>query len=91
MDPGGEDPLADGVHADVGAGHEGLELRRAVAQEIEPRELVGPEAADDRADAAGRLEDHLAVLGMEGAGGGGVVGHERRWHAQPGAVKSSAW
>ena len=81
FDSRGEDQLADGVHAHVAAGNECLELRWAVAQAVEARELIGAETADDRADAAGRLIDYLAVLGVEGAGRGGVVCDERRWHA----------
>ena len=86
LNPGGEDPVADGVHADVVAGNERLELRRAVAEEMQARKLVGAEAADDRADAAGRLVDNLAVLGVKGASRGGVAGDERRGHAQAGAA-----
>ena len=90
LDPGGEDPLADGVHADVAARNEGLKLRRPVAEQIEARELVGAEAAHDRADAAGRLVDHLAVLGVKRARRGGVAGDERRRHAEARAADESA-
>ena len=82
FDPRGEGSIADCVHANVAAWNERLKLRRAVPQKIEARELIGAEAADDRADAAGRLVDHIAVLGVESAGRGGVAGDERRWHAQ---------
>src|SRR4051794_40383885 len=47
LDAGGEDPVADGMHPNVAAGHEGLELRRAMVQEREARKLVGAETADD--------------------------------------------
>ena len=78
--------VADGVHADIVAGNERLKLSRAVAEKIEAREMVRAEAADNRADAAGRLVDHLAVLGLKGAGRSGIAGDERRWHAEAGAA-----
>ena len=82
FDPGGENAIADGVHTDIVAGNERLKLSRTVAEKIEAREMVGSEAADNRTDAAGRLVDHLAVLGLKGADRSGIAGDECWWHAE---------
>ena len=69
LDPGGEDPVADSVHADIAAGNERLELRRAVTEDIETRaRWSGPRRRTIERMPLCRLVDHLAVLGVEGAG-----------------------
>ena len=86
LDRSGEDGRADRVHADVAAGNESLELRRTVAQAIQPRELLVADAAHDRSDSARRLVDHFAVLRLKGAHRVRIARHQGWRHAESGAA-----